>query len=535
MAQKRKINFVSMEDKLLALKRLDKGESVKKIAVELGVGKSTIGDWKKNRTNIEQWCSKQASGSGMKVRKTMKKSDHPAVEEALFLWHEHLRGKGLPVTGPLLHEKALKFKLEIEGESGEFTASDGWIDRWKKRYGVRQVTISGESLSANKEAVPRFKSYLFELMDDLGISGEQLYNCDETGLNYRMLPSKTLASKKETSAPGYKKSKERVTILACSNATGTHKLRLTLIGKSKTPRAFKKLKQTDTLPLWYTNQKKAWMNSFIFKTWFEKEFVPAVEKNLAANNLPRKAILLIDNAPSHPASDILQDGDIKAVFLPANVTSVCQPMDQGILEALKKKYRHRLLSCLIEAIDSGSDVVEKLKKIDMLDVIRWISEGWNEIPAISFVRSWKILLDHKASDIWDENETTNDNIALEDREIVSLLEKIPGCENASHEDVAEWFSQDKEEEVTEDDIVAMVLNNPEEKGEDDEPADETSQIKIPHSEGFDLMEKALAYINQQEEATAADVICFRRWRDIAAAKRDQRHKQTTVTDFFKKI
>ena len=74
-----------------------------------------------------------------------------------------------------------------------------------------------------------------------------------------MLPRKTLASKKEAAAPGYKKSKERVTILACSNATGNHKLKLwlTLIVKSKKPRALKKMENQESLPLYYTHQKKA--------------------------------------------------------------------------------------------------------------------------------------------------------------------------------------------------------------------------------------------------------------------------------------
>ena len=80
-----------------------------------------------------------------------------------------------------------------------------------------------------KVVVTMFKDIKF--IEKEGISGEQLYNCDETGLNYKMLPTKTLASKREAAAPGYKKSKERVTILACSNATGNHKLRLTLVGK----------------------------------------------------------------------------------------------------------------------------------------------------------------------------------------------------------------------------------------------------------------------------------------------------------------
>ena len=59
----------------------------------------------------------------------------------------------------------------------------------------------------------------------------QVYDCDETGLFWKALPSKTLASSKESKAPGCKVSKERVTNLACVNATGEHKLRLTIVSK----------------------------------------------------------------------------------------------------------------------------------------------------------------------------------------------------------------------------------------------------------------------------------------------------------------
>ena len=37
-----------MEEKLRALKRLDSGVTAKTIDSELKVGKSTVGDWKKN-------------------------------------------------------------------------------------------------------------------------------------------------------------------------------------------------------------------------------------------------------------------------------------------------------------------------------------------------------------------------------------------------------------------------------------------------------------------------------------------------------
>ena len=56
---------------------------------------------------------------------------------------------------------------------------------------------------------------------------------DETGLYCRMLPEKTLAARTEKEAAGMKKQKERITLMACSNAAGTHKLPLMFVGKAQ--------------------------------------------------------------------------------------------------------------------------------------------------------------------------------------------------------------------------------------------------------------------------------------------------------------
>ena len=47
-----------------------------------------------------------------------------------------------------------------------------------------------------------------------------------------------------------------------SNATGTHKVQLLLIGKSQNPRCFKGI---NNLPVVYRGQENAWMNSKMFK------------------------------------------------------------------------------------------------------------------------------------------------------------------------------------------------------------------------------------------------------------------------------
>ncbi|KAJ4443306.1 hypothetical protein ANN_04974 [Periplaneta americana] len=46
--------------------------------------------------------------------------------------------------------------------------------------------------------------------------------------------------------------------------------------------------------------------------------------------------LMMNNALTHPSEDELPDGEIRALFLLPNVMVICQPMDQGLLEAVKR-------------------------------------------------------------------------------------------------------------------------------------------------------------------------------------------------------
>ena len=49
--------------------------------------------------------------------------------------------------------------------------------------------------------------------------------------------------------------------------------------------------------------------------------------------------------------------------LPPNITSVFQPMDQGIIAALKSGYRNRLLSRLVEVANNYGDLQAMAKQL----------------------------------------------------------------------------------------------------------------------------------------------------------------------------
>ena len=150
----------------------------------------------------------------------------------------------------------------------KFKASTGWLEKFKTRHGIRNLSIQGEKLSAAEETVEPFLQKLHKVVKEKNLIPEQIYNADETGLLWKCLPQRTLVSCREKSAPGFKKAKDRLTVLGCTNATGTHKLKPVLIGKSAKPRYFKHVNM-DALPVIYKSQRNAWMNSEIFAEFRE--------------------------------------------------------------------------------------------------------------------------------------------------------------------------------------------------------------------------------------------------------------------------
>ncbi|GBL99105.1 Jerky -like [Araneus ventricosus] len=118
------------------------------------------------------------------------------------------------------------------------------------------MSIVGEKLSSDIEAGSSFIAELQELIVKGKLTANQIYNCDETGIYWRALPKKTFAAENETVAPGRKRMKDRVTILGCANASGSHRVKLTLAGKSKKRRCFKNINKT-ALPVHYMHQENA--------------------------------------------------------------------------------------------------------------------------------------------------------------------------------------------------------------------------------------------------------------------------------------
>ncbi|CAF1689440.1 unnamed protein product, partial [Adineta ricciae] len=145
----------------------------------------------------------------------------------------------------------------------EFKASNGWLEKFRARHAISFRLISGESASVDHSTVKEWTKRLLTIIE--GFDKNDIFNADETGLFYRALPDRSLVLKKEE-CKGGKKSKERLTILLCTNWSGTEKLKPLVIGRSQRPRCFKNINTSDLPVTWLANCA-AWMNLKLFTNW----------------------------------------------------------------------------------------------------------------------------------------------------------------------------------------------------------------------------------------------------------------------------
>ena len=124
---------------------------------------------------------------------------------------------------------------------GDFKASWQWFNRFRERREIQQLFLDGEGAEVDRQ-----NPDLVAALDKLYViiakyDHENIHNMDKTGLFFRLLPKYTLLMPFEdvSSRREKTKAKERVLLVVCANATATHRIPCTLIGKPKFPACIK--------------------------------------------------------------------------------------------------------------------------------------------------------------------------------------------------------------------------------------------------------------------------------------------------------
>ena len=126
--------------------------------------------------------------------KTKRTGQFMVTNEILYKWYGKCCAAGIYPFGSMLQE-VLKIKESLNDSSlDSFTASSGWLEKWKSCYGIRETRITGEADDVSVSTVRSWIERLPELVK--GYKLEDVWNMDELGLFFKLLPDKRLIEKK---------------------------------------------------------------------------------------------------------------------------------------------------------------------------------------------------------------------------------------------------------------------------------------------------------------------------------------------------
>ncbi|CAN0446129.1 unnamed protein product, partial [Ascophyllum nodosum] len=189
-----------------------------------------------------------------------------------------------------------------------------------------------------------------------------IYNVDETGLFYRVLPRQTYLAPSENhkTARGVKsmKAKELFTTYICVSASGTAKLTLVFKGTTANPRCFSEGKILLPKNIIYLNQTRAWSDTRTFGLWF-RSLLRYIRK------IKWKPVLfLIDNHSGHAS---LEDpnNQVKVMEFSPNYTSRHQPADAGTIQVWKTLYKSALLSERVDMMAEAPRLRQQAKALEI--------------------------------------------------------------------------------------------------------------------------------------------------------------------------
>lgn len=244
---------------------------------------------------------------------------------------------------------------------------------WRQAHYARRCAIDEEYVSI----------YLDILADAVCKYGwEYVFNMDETAVRINNGSTKTIApiGLDDIVIEGKRNEKECFTAIGTSTIYELKDLILLTKGTEKSCAKFngedgkqKKSKKKSDIEIWPTNNDNGWVN---------EEIVLKYLRHLHDHwSLGQPCALIMDCFKAHHTAKVIRLAgslNIELIFVPANGTSIYQPLDRRVFGILKSKMRSFAKSNIYSGKDRFHIITEHLKK------------AWKEVPVEALKSAWDI-------------------------------------------------------------------------------------------------------------------------------------------------
>lgn len=442
----------------------------------------------------------------------------PILDQILWDWYQLINQRGGIVSGDILLQKAREIWPQIPQYAHQEppTFSAGWLGRFKNRHNIRKFTHFGEASSVSHTDIAEEMRAIQTLCGEF--LEEQIFNMDETGLFWKQSPSSGLSSERR---PGVKKDKNRITLVCCSNYTGSRRMPLWIIGKARQPRALRSVNLT-ALGIQYRGNKKAWMVTLLMVEWLQS-FYSFVGHE--------PTLLLLDNFSAHHAGVELAPPpeNVRISWLPANSTSVTQPLDQGIISSMKAQYKRRWLQFMVQQYEQDNNPLESM---NLYYALRWIAQSWQAVTDTTIYRCFRKakILDQVSIQLPAEPEINLNHLYTEVQNTgrIQDMMSIQSFLNPIGEDNPPVGSEDPVDML---EIISKHTNTVNDLEEEEEEVEypQEHEITIPgEKEALEAIRIVQQYQEHQEQATSGEILCLNQIQHKIFAQMAKSQRQETL-------
>ena len=147
MSAKRRYNEASLGERLNAINHLERKISDRKVVEKYGVSVGTVSNWWKRRDDIR---SRGTNNEAIDAKLPARINGQSAVlDEQIYNWFSAARANNIPVSGPILQQKALHVAELLH--FSDFKASNGWLEAFRKRHNISFRLLSREGVEVDHQ------------------------------------------------------------------------------------------------------------------------------------------------------------------------------------------------------------------------------------------------------------------------------------------------------------------------------------------------------------------------------------------------
>ncbi|CAL1682039.1 unnamed protein product [Lasius platythorax] len=324
--------FLSNQQRSEIVQKVKAGSSKEQIMSDYNISERTFYNIIRAAEKINKLIKQETN---LDRKKSVK---YESLEKRLFKWFRERKESGDSISYSQFKAEGLKFMDEFDGPLS-FNAKRQWLracwTRFENLLKSRNAPKCTENLTRRSDHVEqsaeKFISKLMHRLEEEDIRKDKIYLMFMMKFTLRSLLPNT---QKEIDIQ--KLGNDGLTIIFCTNATGSRKLSPFYFYEYKTQEALKYLESKVDIP---QTLKKDTLNQQIFADWYNNHFIKSVIRHQQETNVSGKVLLLVKNRKKFILpEDTMQNDDFEMLFFPPNMYKI-HALKHNIAEIIRYEFK----------------------------------------------------------------------------------------------------------------------------------------------------------------------------------------------------